>query len=78
VRRQAARLARPCDGGRIYLVTSSVPEEVKTTSAIALARTLAMSGTKTLLIDFDLRKPSIGAPAKSRLLMMLLGSAGPE
>jgi polysaccharide biosynthesis transport protein len=82
VRRQAARLARPSDGGCVFLVTSSVPEEGKTTAAIALARTLAMSGTRTLLIDFDLRKPSIGArigaPATSRLLMTLSGAAGPE
>lgn len=82
VRRQATRLARPGGGGRVYLVTSAVPEEGKTTAAVAMARTLAMSDTKTLLIDFDLRKPSIGArigaPASSRLLMMLSGSAGPE
>ena len=82
VRRQATLLARPGGGGRVYLVTSAVPEEGKTTAAVAMARTLAMSDTKTLLTDFDLRKPSIGArigaPATSRLLMMLSGSAGPE
>lgn len=82
MRRQAARLARPGGSGRIYLVTSAVPEEGKTTAAISLARTLATSGMKRLLIDFDLRKPSIaaciGAPASSKLLIMLSGPAYPE
>jgi uncharacterized protein involved in exopolysaccharide biosynthesis len=79
VRRLAARLTRPGEGGRIYLFTSAVPEEGKTTTAIAFARTLALSGTKTLLVDFDLRKPSIahriGAPASTALLDALSGGA---
>lgn len=79
VRRQASRLTRPGTGGRIYLFTSSVPEEGKTTSAISFARTLALSGTKTLLVDFDLRKPSIAgridAPGSTALLAALSGAA---
>lgn len=82
VRRQAARLTRPGAGGRIYLFTSSVPEEGKTTSAISFARTLALSGTKTLLVDFDLRKPTIasriGAPASTALLASLSGQGSDD
>jgi polysaccharide biosynthesis transport protein len=45
--------------GRIIMVTSSVPNEGKTTIALSLARSYAMFGQSTLLIDCDLRKPSI-------------------
>lgn len=80
VRQQAMRLARPASEGRIFLVTSSVPEEGKSTAAIALARTLAMSGTRTLLIDLDLKKPMIapriGIPPSCNLLMLLSGPVG--
>jgi len=41
-------------------VTSSVPEEGKTTLAIALARVVATSGLKVILLDGDLRRSSIG------------------
>lgn len=45
--------------GRIILVSSALSGEGKTTSALALARTYALAGKRTLLIDADLRKPSI-------------------
>lgn len=40
-------------------VTSTQPNEGKTTSALALARDLASIGAKVLLLDCDLRKPSV-------------------
>jgi capsular exopolysaccharide synthesis family protein len=40
-------------------VTSALPGDGKTTVAIALARHLALTGISTLLIDADLRHPSI-------------------
>jgi capsular exopolysaccharide synthesis family protein len=41
-------------------VTSSVPEEGKTTLALALARVVGASGQKVIIVDGDLRRSSIG------------------
>jgi capsular exopolysaccharide synthesis family protein len=46
-------------GSRVILVTSTAPNEGKTTTALALARSYSLAGYSTLLIDCDLRKPSI-------------------
>ncbi|WP_283193993.1 Wzz/FepE/Etk N-terminal domain-containing protein [Rhizobium sp. AN80A] len=45
--------------GVVIMVSSSLPGEGKSTLATALARTYALAGKRTLLIDCDLRKPSI-------------------
>lgn len=45
--------------GKSILVGSSVPEEGKTTVAVALARTLAKAGHHTLLIDADMRTDQV-------------------
>ena len=44
---------------RTVLVTSSVPGEGKSTTALSLARTAAKHDQKTLIIDGDLRHPSL-------------------
>ena len=44
---------------RVLLVTSAVAGEGKTTTAVMLARKFAQLGVKVLLIDGDLRKPSL-------------------
>ena len=50
-------------GGRVIGFTSSVPNEGKSSIAVAVARLAAQTGAKTLLVDCDLRNPSL-----SRLL----------
>ncbi len=56
----AARLLRQStvDHERVVLVTSAVGGEGKTTLATQLAMSLARSGRRTVLVDFDLRRPS--------------------
>jgi exopolysaccharide transport family protein len=44
---------------KVVLVTSSVPDEGKTTVAVSLARLAAKAGEKVILVDCDLRRPSI-------------------
>ena len=56
----ALALSDPDKPVKAIQVTSSVPEEGKTTLAIALARVMASSGKKVILVDGDLRRSSIG------------------
>jgi capsular exopolysaccharide synthesis family protein len=51
----AARLG----GHRVVMITSALPGEGKTSLASHLSTSLARSGLKTLLLDADLRNPSI-------------------
>ncbi len=44
---------------KVILLISTQPEEGKTITASNLALSFAMSGKKTLLVDFDLRRPRI-------------------
>jgi len=48
------------DTPRTFLITSSLSGEGKSVIAVSLARSFARSGKRTLLIDCDLRHPSIG------------------
>jgi capsular exopolysaccharide synthesis family protein len=44
---------------RILTVTSALPREGKTSTAVSLARIMAMSGDRVLLIDCDLRRRTV-------------------
>lgn len=45
--------------GKVLMVTSSIANEGKTTVSVNLATALAKKGKKTLLVDCDLRNPSV-------------------
>lgn len=55
----AGRNSSP-DSSRAILVTGSSPSEGKTTTGINLASSLAAAGASVILIESDLRRPSIG------------------
>ena len=48
------------DKNSVFLITSAIPGEGKTFNSSNFAATLAQQGFRTLLIDADLRKPSVG------------------
>jgi capsular exopolysaccharide synthesis family protein len=66
---------------KTLLVTSSRPGEGKSTTALALSRNFAQLGLRVLLIDGDLRNPSLhrslGMPATAGLSNYLTGNALP-
>jgi capsular exopolysaccharide synthesis family protein len=56
----SVRLGYPDDEPpQTIMITSSVPREGKSTIAACMAYSLALSGSKVLLIDADLRRPSL-------------------
>lgn len=46
-------------GGKVVMTTSSIASEGKTFLALSLARSLATSGQRVLLMDLDLRRPRV-------------------
>jgi len=55
----ALKLSNPGSPPKVVLVTSSLPEEGKTTLAVSLATLVARSQKRVLLVDLDLRHPSV-------------------
>jgi exopolysaccharide transport family protein len=64
---------------KVIMITSALPQEGKTTTSINCAVVLAQKGVRVLLIDADLRRPSIhktlGMGPRSGLSNVLTGSA---
>ncbi|HYH81747.1 MAG TPA: polysaccharide biosynthesis tyrosine autokinase [Longimicrobium sp.] len=67
---------------RVVVVTSAMPGDGKSTSASNLAMTLAQQGTRTLLVDADLRKGMLhhilSQPQEPGLTHVLMGQVGLE
>jgi succinoglycan biosynthesis transport protein ExoP len=80
--RTALLVSRPGGPPRTIIITSSNPEEGKTSVSLNLGITLAQSGKKILLVDADMRKPRLhkilGAPMTPGLSTMLSESGLPE
>jgi succinoglycan biosynthesis transport protein ExoP len=78
----AIDLSPKATGGRIIGFTSSVPNEGKSSIAAAVARLMAQTGARTLLVDCDLRNPSLSRLLSPRatggLIEVLRGQSTPE
>jgi capsular exopolysaccharide synthesis family protein len=64
---------------RVIAVTSALPGEGKTTTAFCLGRTMAMSGSRTVVVDCDVRRRNInrllGDEPAVGLMEVLAGTA---
>lgn len=65
---------------KVIAITSSLPQEGKTTAAICLARSMALSGERVVLVDCDLRRYGVSRflrqdAAKPGLAEVLRGEA---
>jgi len=63
---------------QVLLISSAAPQEGKTSTALNLAITMAQSGGKVILLDGDMRKPSLhkvfGFPKEKGLSSVLVGN----
>ena len=70
------------DTSNVVLVTSASSRAGKTSFAVLLARSLAMLGRRTLLVEADLRRPSLAQrlnlASESGLAALLMGSTADE
>ena len=75
--RTGIRFTRFGEAPKVLVVTSALPKDGKSTTAANLAIVLAQQGTRTLLIDADLRRGVVGGlfgyPTKPGLSNVLVG-----
>ena len=57
--RTALIFGRKEDTGQVILITGTAPQEGKTTTLVNIAKLLASSGEKTVVLDFDLRRAQL-------------------
>lgn len=57
--RTALIFGRKDEGGQVVLITGTAPQEGKTTTLVNIAKLLASSGEKTVVLDFDLRRAQL-------------------
>jgi succinoglycan biosynthesis transport protein ExoP len=80
--RTALQFSTATGSPKSLLVTSATPSEGKSTTALTLARNFAQMGTRVLLIDADLRNPTLhrtlGVGNTKGLSNLLAGSARPN
>jgi polysaccharide biosynthesis transport protein len=78
----AADLGNVVKANRVIGITSSLPNEGKSTIAVSLAQLIAHGGGRAILVDCDLRNPSLSRKlartAKTGLLDVVAGKAGSD
>jgi capsular exopolysaccharide synthesis family protein len=57
--RGALQMADVAGRPKVVLITSALPDEGKTFFSVALARSVARAGGRSLLVDCDLRRPGV-------------------
>lgn len=76
--RSSIEFSTPSGVPRSVLITSTRPGEGKSTTALAMAHDFATVGMKVLLVDADLRRPSLhnvmGVPNKNGFVHVLVGN----
>jgi succinoglycan biosynthesis transport protein ExoP len=80
--RTSVLLSLPDAPPKIILITSPLPQDGKTTTSIGTAIVMAQEGRRVLLVDADLRHPSIckalGISSRAGLTTILAGYRSPE
>jgi polysaccharide biosynthesis transport protein len=80
--RTSLLLSSPGAPPQVIMVTSAMMQEGKSFTALNLAVVLAQTGQKTLLVDADMRRPTIhkylGIPSTKGLSACLAGTENPE
>lgn len=81
IARAAILGVRGTESPRVIAITSALPSEGKTTTALAFARTLAIANARTLLIECDVRRAAlraiVNAPVASVGLVEVLRGEAP-